>query len=133
MYHGMFHQEIQYWWTLRHLETGSKAIMVTSRNSCASYLNRVELQNGFLALGHGNLFIPSTLHGSYRLQSGQINQELLERNLNAAIDVYIDRVDGTPCANTNIHLFKGADSSSEKVESDLLRIFLREPKRQRES
>ena len=122
---GPAHQEIQYWWTLRHLETGSKAVMVTSRNSGASYLNRVELQNGCLSLGHANLFIPSTLHGSCRTQSGKINQELLKRNLDAAINVYIDRVGGTPCASTNIHLFKGAESSSEKIESDLLRIFLK--------
>ena len=33
-------------------------------NSGGFYLNRVELQNGCLALGHANLFIPSTLGGS---------------------------------------------------------------------
>ncbi len=40
------------------------ATLVSTRNSGASYLNRVELQTGCLALGHANLFIPSTLGGS---------------------------------------------------------------------
>lgn len=35
--------------------------MVTARSGGASYLNRVELQNGCLSLGHANIFIPSTL------------------------------------------------------------------------
>lgn len=86
---GPSHLEVQYWWTLRHLERGSKAIMVTSRNSGASYLNRVELQNGCLALAHANLFIPSTMHGSCRSTSGQVDQEVLKRNLDSGIDVYL--------------------------------------------
>ena len=121
---GPSHLEVQYWWTLRHLESGSKAIMVTSRNSGASYLNRVELQNGCLALAHANLFIPSTMHGSCRSESGQVDQEVLKRNLNSAIDVYLDRVDGAPCAGTQIHLFKGADSTSERCESELLKVVM---------
>ena len=122
---GPSHLEVQYWWTLRHLERGSKAIMVTSRNSGASYLNRVELQNGCLALAHANLFIPSTMHGSCRSTSGQVDQEVLKRNLDSAIDVYLERVDGAPCAGTQIHLFKGADSTSERCESELLKVFLK--------
>ena len=122
---GPSHLEVQYWWTLRHLESGSKAIMVTSRNSGASYLNRVELQNGCLALAHANLFIPSTMHGSCRSESGQVDQEVLKRNLNSAIDVYLDRVDEAPCAGTQIHLFKGADSTSERRESELLKVFFK--------
>ncbi len=60
---GPVHKEVQYWWTKRHLMKGTKAIMVTTRSSGSSYKNRVELQNGCLALGHANLFIPSTLNG----------------------------------------------------------------------
>lgn len=122
---GPSHQEIQYWCTLRHLERGSRAAMVTSRNSGASYLNRVELQNGCLALAHANLFIPSMMLGSCRSESGQIDQDMLKRNLDAAIDVYLEIVDGAPCADTEIHLFKGADSASERAESELLNIFLK--------
>ena len=53
------HIEVQFWWTLRHIAT-----LVSSQNSGASYLNRVELPNGCLALGHSNLFIPSNLKGT---------------------------------------------------------------------
>ena len=128
---GPAHQEIQYWWTLRHLQKGTRALMVTSRSSGGSYLNRVELQNGCLALAHANVFIPSTLHGSCRSESGQINQSLLHKNLEAAIDVYISRVDGAPCASTQIHIYKGAESSTERNESDLLNIFLKGNKKQK--
>lgn len=129
---GPAHQEIQYWWTLRHLEKGTIALMVTSRSSGGSYLNRVELQNGCLALAHANLFIPSTLHGSCRSESGQIDQSLLQKNLDAAIDVYISRVDGAPCASTQIHLYKGAESSTEREESRMLNTFLKDKKKQQE-
>ena len=61
---GPPHKEVQYWWTRRHLEVETVVTLVSSRNSGASFRNRVELQNGCLALGHTNLFIPSTLNGS---------------------------------------------------------------------
>ena len=40
------------------------ASLVTTHSSGSSYLNRVELQNEYLSLGHANTFIPSTLAGS---------------------------------------------------------------------
>ena len=58
------HEEVQYWWTRRHLETKSLATLASTRNSGRSFKNRVELQNGCLALEHANTFIPSTLNGS---------------------------------------------------------------------
>ncbi|XP_028409254.1 uncharacterized protein LOC114531845 [Dendronephthya gigantea] len=129
---GPAHQEIQYWRTLRHLEKETRALMVSSRSSGGSYLNRVELQNGCLALAHSNLFIPSTLHGSCRSESGQIDQILLHKKLEAAIDIYISRVDGAPCASTHIHMYKGAESATERKESELLNIFLKGNKKQKE-
>ena len=60
---GPAHVEVQYWWTVRHIEEASELTMVTSRNSGASYRDRVELQNGCQALAHANLFMPSTLNG----------------------------------------------------------------------
>lgn len=97
--------------------------MVTSRNSGTSYRNRVEIQNGCLALGHANLFIPSTLNGSCLDNSGGINREVLENNLNSAIDVYISRVDGAPCASTSIHLYKGPKSDIYRRETELFKKF----------
>ena len=104
---GPAHVEVQYWWTVRHTEKASELTMVTSRNSGASYRNRVELQNGCQALAHANLFIPLTINGSCLDGSGGIKKDILEKNLDSAMDVYISRVDGAPCPSTSIHLYKG--------------------------
>ena len=56
------HEEVQNWWTRRHLETKSLATLVSTiaRNSGRSLKNRVEVQNGCLALGpRGGGVIPS--------------------------------------------------------------------------
>ena len=61
---GPSHEEVQFYWTERHIMKCKVVTIVTTRSSVSSYLNRVELQNGCLSLGHSNLFIPSTLSGS---------------------------------------------------------------------
>ena len=61
---GPSHEEVQFYWTECHLERNLYATIVIVRCSGSNYLNRVELQNDCLALGHANLFIPSTLSGS---------------------------------------------------------------------
>ena len=71
---GPVHDEVQYLWTMRHLLKETIATLVTTRNSGSSYLNRVELQNGCLALAHSNLFIPSTLGGSC-FSEGELDME----------------------------------------------------------
>jgi hypothetical protein len=121
---GPVHEEVQYWWTKRHLINGTKATMVTTRNSGSSYKNRVELQNGCLALAHANLFIPSTLNGLC-MDSGKVNDNLLCKNLDAAIDVYISRVDEALCARTVIHLMKGAKSEDVQMEREIVLTFLK--------
>ena len=89
-------------------------------------MNRVELQNGYLALGHANLFIPSTLNGScIDPQSGTVSLDRLRENLDLATDIYINQVNGCPCGNTVIHLYKGADSSEAQEQKPLLQIFLK--------
>ena len=128
---GPSHLETQYWWTLHHLNSGSHALLVSSRNSGASFRNRVELQNGCLALAHSNLFIPSTLHGSCTGETA-LNEDVLRKNLESAIDLYISRVDGAPCASTQIHLIKGADSTTYQEENALLKIFLKGKKEEKE-
>lgn len=116
---GPVHEEVQYWWTKRHLLKQTKAMMVSTRSSGSSYKNRVELQNGCLSLGHANLFIPSTLNGSCII-SGKVNDEMLCKNLDSAIDVYLSRVDKSPCAKTVIHLTKGANSDDEQKEREIV-------------
>ena len=61
---GPSHELVQFWWTEWHVTQRKVATLVTTRSSGSSYLNRVELQNGCLSLGHSNTFIPSTLAGS---------------------------------------------------------------------
>ena len=121
---GPVHEEVQYWWTKRQPVKGTKAMMVSTRSSGSSYKNQVELQNGCLSLGHANLFIPSTLNGSCMV-SGQVNDDILCKNLDSAIDVYLSRVDKSLCAKTVIHLMKGADSDNEQKEREIVIKFLK--------
>ena len=73
---GPSHVEVQFWWCKMHLEWPTLVTLVTARNSGASYMNRVELQNGCLALAHANLFIPSNLNGScFDPDSGKLDNE----------------------------------------------------------
>ena len=100
---------------------GIMATLVT-RSSGSSHLNRVELQNGCHSRGHSNLFIPSTLAGNC-IQSGRVNNDILCKNLDLAIDTYASHVDGSPCGNMDsIRLYKGADSSEFHYGSSLRSI-----------
>lgn len=46
--------------------------------------------------------------------------------------MYISRVDKTPCAGTVINLYKGADSKAHQEENDLLKVFLKGKKEEKE-
>lgn len=100
--------EAQFLWTERHVASGKTCTIVTTRHSGGSYLNTVELQNGCLALAHSHLYIPSTLNGNNFNEKG-LDTGKLRENMNAATDVYIDRVNGAPCGDTDIKLLKGAN------------------------
>lgn len=77
---GPSHEAVQFWWTLWHFTETKVATLVTTRSSGSSYLNRVELQNGCLALGHSNTFIPSMIKGScYDEETGTIDQGKLRQ------------------------------------------------------
>ena len=107
--------------------------LISSHSSGSSYLNRVELQNGCLALGHTNLFIQSTLGGTvFNPDTGKVDDSLLRENMEVATSVYIDRVNNSPCGNTVIHLYRGADSSSEQKERASLTVFLKGSKANKE-
>ena len=128
---GPSHDEVMFWWP--HLECGKLVTLLTSRCSGSSFLNRVELQNGCLSLGHSNLFIPSTLNGAcIDQQTGKVDREKLRANMESAMDVYIDRVNGSPCGDTVIHLFKGADSTQYQDCRQDLQIFLKGSKVKKE-
>ena len=121
------------WWTAHHLKSKTAATIITSRNSGASYRNRVEFQNGCLALAHATLFIPSTLNGSCISDSGKIDQIKLQENLSSAIDVYVNRVDAAPCASTEIHVYRGADSQEYQNENTLVKMYLKGSKEVKEN
>lgn len=90
--------ELQLAWTWSHLDKGSIATLVTTRSSGSSFLNKVELQNGCLALAHPNLFIPSTLGGScFSSATGKVDKEKYTKNMDLATDVYISRANHCPC------------------------------------
>ena len=130
---GPSHEEVRFWWAARHLARGKLVTLVSSRSSGSSYLNRVELQNGCLALGHANLFIPSTLGGSViNPDSGAVDMERVAKNLDLATSVYIDRVNGCPCGGTVIHLYRGADSSNLQKNREHLMVYLKGTKKKKQ-
>ena len=118
-------KEVQFLWTETHLTEEKVATCVTARYSGGSYLNRVELMNGCLAHAHSNLFIPCTLAGSNYTEEG-LNEAKLYENLDLATDIYIDRVNGAPCGEATIELFKGSRDMHAKHlkdrRSDLVEI-----------
>ena len=59
------------------------------------------------------------------MQGVKVNKEILCKNLDAAIDVYISRVDKAPCARTEIHLMKGANDEDIQKEREILLMFLK--------
>lgn len=123
---GPGHLEVQFWWTVRHIEEKKVVTMVTSRSSGSSDLNRVELQNGCMAVAHANIFIPSTLNGiPVNSSIGSIDNSILSANLDQAADIYIERVNQCPCGDTRIHLIKGAASMEYQEKRRKLQIFLK--------
>ena len=119
-------QEVQFLWTEVHLVEEKICTCLTARNSGGSFLNRVELVNGCIARAHSNAFIPSTLNGSNFNKDG-LNEEKLKENLEAATEVYIDRVQDAPFGNTTIKFFKGAHDENARYlqeRREKLLIFL---------
>lgn len=93
---GPSHEEVQFWWTLEHIESECVVTLMMARSSGASYLNRVELQNGSLTKGHANMFIPSTVRGN-PIIDGNVDETILDSKLRAAINLYIDHTNQNPC------------------------------------
>ena len=116
---GPSHHEVQFLATERHLDLGKACTLITSRCSGSSYLNRVELQNGCLAMAHANVFIPSTIHGSNFHPNGGVDYAKLQKNLETAADVYISRCNGASFQESNISLRKG---SKDDLAVDVLTL-----------
>jgi len=110
---GPSHKEVAFLWAEKHLKQNHKLTCVTTRYSGGSYLNEVELMNGCLAVAHSNLYIPSTLGGPVHTAKG-IDEIQLKKNLDLAADVNISRVQGAPCGEAKVQLYKGADGPEAK-------------------
>lgn len=129
---GPSHHQVQYWWTEWHFKQGKIATLITTRSSGSSYLNRVELQNGCLSLGHSNTFVPSTLSGScIDQETGKVHVGKLRENLGLAISAYISRVNGCPCGDTTIQLYEGSTVDDYHNTSEKLDVFLKGSNKQK--
>ena len=95
--------------------------LVTARSSGSSFCNRVELQNGCMVVMVVNC-----------MASGELNHELLVKNLELAIDVYLDRVNHCECGDGVINLYKGADSQQQQGYRENIKIFLKGSKKKKE-
>ncbi|CAB4038298.1 Chromatin modification-related YNG2, partial [Paramuricea clavata] len=130
---GRSHAEVQFIWCERHVNRKTKVTLVTTRCIGDSYLNRVELQNGCLSRGHSNTFIPSTLHGVPYSENGEFDKKLHGKNMSAALDQYISRVDGTPCMKTVIHLARGAENHDFVSRRSKLMVFIKGNKTEKQN
>ena len=86
--------------------------LVTARSSGSSFCNRVELQNGCMVVMVVNC-----------MASGELNHELLVKNLELAIDVYLDHVNHCECGDGVINLYKGADSQQQQGYRENINFF----------
>ena len=124
------HEEVQYWWTRRHLETKSLATLVSTRNSGRSFKNRVELQNGCFSPGTCKHFHP--VNGSC-VQNGKVSEEILKKSMDLESDVCIySHVDKCPCVETVINLYKGAFSTELQHERLAIKTFLKGKREEKE-
>ena len=100
----------------------NKVATIATRSSGSSYLNKVELMNGCIALGHSGTFISSTLGGS--CIDKFTGADKLKHNLELAIRAYITRVNGCKCGDTVVNLYEGDKSNECQRKHDLLNFFL---------
>lgn len=79
-------------------------------------------------------FFPSTLGGScFSTDTGKVDKENYNRNMDLATDVYISCANHCPCGETVINLYKGADSSEKQEVRKILIQYLKGSKQQQES
>jgi hypothetical protein len=93
------HIETQFHWAEWHLKHKKLATLVTTRYSGGSFLNEQ------LSRAATNLFIPSTINGPNKdPTTGQMDDDRLRSNMEAAKQIYIDRVNNTSFKGCQIKL-----------------------------
>lgn len=73
-------------------------------------------------------FIPSTLCGSAETETGRVSQERLEENMEAALELYLGRINDIPFGSSVIKMYRGATdkrATELKEQRQNLLIYLR--------
>ena len=123
---GPSHEEVQYWWTDRHYREKKVATLLLEAVAVA-------ISIGWNCKMDVSPFIPSTLAGScINPETGTIDQERVNKNMDLAITAYINRVDGCPCGDAKISLFKGAVSQEWQAKRRKQLVFLKGSKKQKQ-
>jgi len=133
---GPGHEEIQFYWSERHLAKNKACTIVTTRHSGGSYLNKVELLNGCISVAHSNVFIPSTLNGPCYAADGLIDEQKVKLNQDTASDVYIDRVSGATFNGREIFFTKGASDANavnNQTRRKHLLVYLKGSRKEKEA
>ena len=78
------HLEVQFMWTKRRMKHCKLSAMLTTKFAGGSYLNKVELQNGRLALGHSSIYITPTTYGT-NFANGKLGEAKLHQNFNQCL------------------------------------------------
>jgi len=105
---GPGREEVQFYWTERHLTMTKECTIVTTRHSGRSYLNKV------------------------KLLIGSIDEEKVKLNQDTATDVYIDRVSGATFNGKKIYFTKGASDAQaiyNQSRHDPLLVVLKRSKK----
>ena len=59
--------------------------------------------------------------------TGAVDNSKLQENMSLAIDAYIHWVNGCPCGDSVIHLYRGVDSTEQQEICEKLLVFLKGP------
>ena len=93
--------------------------MLTTKVAGGSYLNKVELQNGRLALGHSNIYITPTTFGT-NFTNGKLDEAKLHQNIKASISVYTSQINAVSCGGKPIHLTRGSNDELSNRQQERL-------------
>lgn len=109
----------QFYAALDHYRNSHFMTTVSVRYPGGSYRNPVERFNGAIKLAETGLYVPSTIIGQNRSDhaTNQRSRELLETNLNAAIQYYHSRVDGACFSKAKIVWLKGAPDDGNRLDT----------------
>ena len=110
---------VQFMWTKRRIKHCQLSAMLTTKIAGGSYLNKVELQNGRLALGHSNIYTTPTTYGT-NFTNRKLEEAKLHQNIKVSIRVYTSQINGVSCGSKPIHLTRGSNDELSKRQLEML-------------